>query len=502
MRRVIVLLLLLVLVSSVLAFRASFKMIRNRKTAMVETSKQSSSPANSEEADKMLSTIEVLLKAVESGNIEQLKKQGFSISSKNEAEALLERISDPVLRDQILGQISIDELELIEDMKRVSINDSFEGYEGGDIDKTLFEEIKQEASATLDNIRKSESSMGTLLGDEFADIVRGIDPRKAVPMPWGDESGIKNILAPIPINYMMDAPPERSPANHFEVEEIEVENDNENENKNILNESILKKASENELPIIEQNSGTNTNQDMFAQLLKVTMQSAEEEAADAPEEVVKTTIDLISKGSAEELDVRAILGEAMASMADQLGVDIKGDILDDPSTKGQLNAIMAKSMGDLAKNFEELDEESKELYAKLDRLQLELGSTTQEFEEAKQEELDALLAKQSQFKTEMINSAKRVKESTDNLERLMTDLDQNADVMTALALFPIKRIDQKVTFVLGLALLFKVPFDIFQLVAVRSTDPSDWLTILTQTGLCLAFMNNYGLLAAIFRSKK
>jgi CDP-6-deoxy-D-xylo-4-hexulose-3-dehydrase len=89
----------------------------------------------------------------------------------------------------------------------------------------------------------------------------------------------------------------------------------------------------------------------------------------------------------------------------------------------------------------------------------------------------------------------------DNLERLMSDLDQNADVMTALALFPVKRIDQKITFVLGLALLFKVPFDILQLVAVRSTDPSDWLTIVTQTGLCLAFMNNYGLLSAIFRRK-
>ena len=133
------LLLLLVLVSLASAFKASFKIIRNRnrKTAnMIDTSKQT--PANSEEADKMLSTIEALLKAVEAGNIEELKKQGFSISSKNEAEALLERISDPVLRDQILGQISIDELELIEDMKRVSINDSFEGYEGGDIDKTLF----------------------------------------------------------------------------------------------------------------------------------------------------------------------------------------------------------------------------------------------------------------------------------------------------------------------------------------------------------------------------
>ena len=55
---------------------------------------------------------------------------------------------------------------------------------------------------------------------------------------------------------------------------------------------------------------------------------------------------------------------------------------------------------------------------------------------------------------------------------------------------------------LGLALVFKVPFDIFQLWSVRSTDPSDWLTILTQTGLCLAFMNNYGLIGALFKSKK
>lgn len=329
--------------------------------------------------------------------------------------------------------------------------------------------------------------MGALLGDDFADIVKGIDPSKVESLI--DKSGVKNILSPIPVNYMMESPPERSPANHFEVEEIDVEDEKDND-YDILNE--LNKGSE-----ISERSDVASNENMFAQLLKVTMQSAEEEAVAAPEEVVKSTIDLISKGSTDDLDIRAILGEAMASMADQLGVDIKGDILDDPSTKGQLNAIMAKSMGELAKNFEELDDESKELYAKLERLQLELGSTTQEFEEAKQEELDALLAKQSQFKTEMINSAKRVKESTDNLERLMSDLDQNADVMTSLALFPIKRIDQKITFVLGLALLFKVPFDILQLVAVRSTDPSDWLTILTQTGLCLAFMNNYGLLSAL-----
>lgn len=498
MQKNIVALLILMIVSPTSPFRTLFE--KNRINVipfnMVDISKQS---VSSGDTDKMLLTIEELLKEAESGNFEELRKRGFSVSSKNEAEALLERISDPILRDQILGQISVDELELLEDMKRVSTSDSFEGYEGGDIDDTLFEEIQQEASATLDNIRKGESSMGTLLGNEFADIVKGIDPSKAVQ--WEDESGTKNILSYIPTDYIMDAPPERSPANHFEVEELEVDSESNNENDNdILNEAILKKAFESELSVTENVRVTNT-QDMFSQLLKVTMQSAEEEAAAAPEDVVKTTIDMISKGSTEELDVRAILGEAMASMADQLGVDIKGDILDDPSTKSQLNAIMATSMSELAKNFEELDEESKELYAKLDRLQSELGSTTQEFEEAKQEELDALLAQQSQYKTEMINSAKKVKESTDNLERLMSDLDQNADVMTALALFPIKRTDQKVTFVLGLALLFKVPFDIFQLIAVRSTDPSDWLTIVTQTGLCLAFLNNYGLLSAIFKNK-
>jgi len=514
MIHIFILLIILMIINVNIALKPSFKkhkydrLIRNIN--MVETSKQSSSSSSSEEDDKVMKTIEILLKAAKEGNMAELKKQGFDISSKNEADSLLERISDPVLRDQILGQMGIDELELLEDMKRVRNDENFEGYEGGDIDMSLFDEIRQEASTTLEKIRNSESSsMGALLGDEFTDIVKSVDPSKIISSE--NISGSKNILSPIPVSFIMDAPPERSPANQFEVEELEDNDDNDNNNNdnnnndnNILNEALLKKAFESELPITEKSSGTSsgTNQDMFTQLLKATMQSAEEEAAKAPEEVIATTVDLVSKGSTGDLDIRSILGEAMASMADQLGVDIKGDVLESPSTKGELNAIMAKSMSELAKNFEELDGESKELYAKLERLQTELVSSTQEFEESRQEELDALLAQQAQYKTEMIKSAKKVKESTENLERLMKDLDQNADVMTSLALFPVKRIDQKITFVLGLALVFKVPFDIFQLWSVRSTDPSDWLTILTQTGLCLAFMNNYGLIGALFKSKK
>jgi hypothetical protein len=51
-------------------------------------------------------------------------------------------------------------------------------------------------------------------------------------------------------------------------------------------------------------------------------------------------------------------------------------------------------------------------------------------------------------------------------------------------------------------LLLKVPFDVTQLWALRSTDFSDWLGIFTQAGLCLAFMNHYGMVRAILNGNK
>ena len=87
--------------------------------------------------------------------------------------------------------------------------------------------------------------------------------------------------------------------------------------------------------------------------------------------------------------------------------------------------------------------------------------------------------------------------SSEELARTFAELEQTGDVMTSLAMFPIKNSGQKIAFVLGLALLFKVPFDSFQLFLVRSSDPSDWFTIFTQSTLCLAFFNHYGLLKAV-----
>tara|TARA_B110000090_G_scaffold127153_1_gene140568 strand:- start:10 stop:342 length:333 start_codon:yes stop_codon:yes gene_type:complete len=67
------------------------------------------------------------------------------------------------------------------------------------------------------------------------------------------------------------------------------------------------------------------------------------------------------------------------------------------------------------------------------------------------------------------------------LENLIGDMEKNADALTALALFPVKSVDKKVCFILGLALLFKTPYDASQLVAVRSK----FRWILLYTGLLL-----------------
>ena len=92
----------------------------------------------------------------------------------------------------------------------------------------------------------------------------------------------------------------------------------------------------------------------------------------------------------------------------------------------------------------------------------------------------------------------QMKMSAEDLAKTLAELEQTGDVMTSLAMFPIKNTGQKGAFVLGLALLFKVPFDAFQLFAVRSTEFSDWFTIFTQSALCVAFFNHYGLVRSIF----
>ena len=302
----------------------------------------------------------------------------------------------------------------------------------------------------------------------------------------------------------------------------------------------------------------------FAQLLKITMEQQTDAAssllADLPDDAVRGTVDAITQGDLAALDMKSLLGEALTTLTEQLGIDMKvqydvwytplhtfphilsphstltplsphsdptvlplfshthtphtplthpshtphtplthmkSELQNNPQTMGDIQSLMAANMADLAKNMEELDKESLALFEQLGTLEADLRKETAAFDEQKQMELGELLQSQNQMQDDFAKSRVKVQASTEQLENMMKTLEEDADALTCMALFPVKSVDKKVAFIVGLALVFKVPFDLSRLVAVGSTDFTDMLTILTQTGLCLACLNHYGLLSAL-----
>ncbi len=137
------------------------------------------------------------------------------------------------------------------------------------------------------------------------------------------------------------------------------------------------------------------------------------------------------------------------------------------------------------------------MYQKLNTLQEELKAETTEFDEKKSGELENLLREQASLQSDLDQGRVKVEASTKQLEGLMENLEENADWMTALALFPVKRVDKKMAFILGLATVFKTPYDLSQMFAVRSFDASDALQIIVQFGLIFVFFSHYGLVKAL-----
>ena len=238
-------------------------------------------------------------------------------------------------------------------------------------------------------------------------------------------------------------------------------------------------------------------QAIFQQLLKTSMDTGVD-AGDVVDCSTKSaTVDAVKRGDLDSLDMDAILGEALSTISKNMGIDIKTELKSGQGSE-DMQRIVGATMSELAANMKDLDEESTKLYEKLGRLQEDLADSTREFEEKKEYELEQLLAMQGKFQGDFEKSSMQMKTSAEDLAKTLAELEQTGDVMTSLAMFPIKNSVQKGAFVLGLALLFKVPFDALQLFAVRSTDFSDWFTIFTQSALCVAFFSHYGLVRAVF----
>jgi len=103
------------------------------------------------------------------------------------------------------------------------------------------------------------------------------------------------------------------------------------------------------------------------------------------------------------------------------------------------------------------------------------------------------------FQSEYMQIQSRVKNSSQNFQDLFREFDETADPITAMAMFPLKSIDKKIAFVVGLALLFKVPVDAYHLINIRSLEPSEWFSIVTQSALCVTLFYHYGIIKGLLR---
>jgi hypothetical protein len=135
----------------------------------------------------------------------------------------------------------------------------------------------------------------------------------------------------------------------------------------------------------------------------------------------------------------------------------------------------------------------------LTNLEADLRRETEEFDEKKQLELSDLLDDQNRLRKELAVSQEKMSENSGKLDELMATYEREADVITALALFPLKSGDKRIAFIIGLALVFKVPFDASMLFATRSLDVSDLFGLITQSLLAFTCFFHYGLIQAIGR---
>ena len=196
----------------------------------------------------------------------------------------------------------------------------------------------------------------------------------------------------------------------------------------------------------------------------------------------------------------ALLGKTMATLAKQLDVDVL-EGLSQKDSMMQMQSIIGSDMAELTAGLAEVDEQSQILYNQLENIQIDLKNDTETFQATKQMELDMFMNSQRMFQNEVIQSQKRMRNSTETLKNLLTKLDDEADVLDAIALFPLKSIDKKIAFVLGLALFFKVSFDAFR-VSFNSLDTSDWFGVIVQGLAMFACFNHYGLVKAFFQKPR
>jgi hypothetical protein len=490
------------------SLRSSFRGIhtlRRQNTAQNDPSQET--------ADQTITMIEKVVAAIEDGNEDKLKNAGLKVSKKSSKELLEDRINNPDVESRVMGALDPEIARVTAEINKTKHeiqamkNDKFVASVEG-VDLKLLSELQAEARKSLLDVEQMDTFKSALFGDEDAgecnmcasNLVEvqeaGVEPvisRGGTGRGGGRGFGVAQELPiksePMPtaglVTAVIDTASLSEPyVTGGSVDEVVVANGGD--------DGAQADGEE------QQGSSSEVSRAVFNQLLKSTMEG-QASAAEATDEIlIQNTLSSIKEGNVESVDMDAILGDALSTLTKEMGIDVR-EVLSEEANRSEMQTILGSTMADLAKNIEDLDTESANLNAKLNTLNEDLRRDTVEFENRKRSELEELLYAQSRYEDEFKKSSENLQSSAADLAKVLAEMEQSADPMTAIAMFPIKNQSQKTAFVLGLALAFKVTFDALGLVSIRSADASDLFTLFTQTALCLTLFSHYGLVQAFFR---
>lgn len=364
--------------------------------------------------EELANMVQAIMTAVDEGREDDLVKAGLKVTKRSELERMRENLNNAQILEEVLGSMTGSEereiMNLLESTEKgmgalrfdQTPNDGMAG-----LDAELLAEFRAEAKKATMNIEAGRREF-------FGEAV-------------GTPGGVDQLLSPVPSR--VDTPLHSMSGNPLE-QEIDPSELIESTPELVSSQPLANKAFiEAEVGLSDDDGSRVLAQQTFTQLLKATMDNQEDRAAVTEEATMKQTLEAVSSGDYSSLDVKSLLGDTLGTLAEQMGIDVRSELGGGQSQK-DMQAIMASSMAELASNMAELDEQSQLLYQKLGNLEEELRKETEAFDAQKSSELEDLLGRQALLQNGIDSSRDRVEATSKQLEKLMSDLDEKADLLT------------------------------------------------------------------------
>jgi hypothetical protein len=205
---------------------------------------------------------------------------------------------------------------------------------------------------------------------------------------------------------------------------------------------ILSKAANTSSPATTTNTlvpSKSENEDIFAHLLRASLDSSQESASLVDETIRQDTINKLSEGGdITALDIRSIVGDTLAVISDELGIDMKEELMADKNVKASLQAIMKSSLAELASNISSIDNSYINIATSEDGIFNMLDNISDQLKEddssAPMDDKDIAfqkLLKDQEFKSKQLEeSRKRLQESSKRLESVMAEYEYTVPPLT------------------------------------------------------------------------